>query len=495
VAAARYQAEFDAAVKRKEKPVFVQGYRTSDGHRFAAAFEPAGAAAILARHDLDAKQYQKVFDTEAAKGWRPTNLAGYATAQGTRFAIVLAKSAGDGRWHARHGLTAAEFQKEFDAQGAKDMRLLCVSGYPEGAGSRYAGLWVAAGSDLPVSGPPVPKLAAFDTAMLKMLRDKGVRSASLAVSRNGKTVLAHGYGFRDRSRTLPTTPETPFRFASDIKPITAATVRLMLAERQAGKALLGGDDKAFALIGYAPTAGGDARLKDVTINHLLAHTGGWDRGAAKYDPMFDVVAIAQSQGVAPPAGPAHVIKHMMGQPLQHAPGAKSAYSNFGYCVLGRVIEKKSGRGYVEEVRRRLATPLGMSSLKLGRTLPRFRDPAEPFYDSPGFAVNVFDPKGAQVPSADGGFHLEAMDAHGGMIASAPDLVKFLQRYWISGQPRTPGGTGQSWTHTGKLDGTFAIVRQLPNGVEYAALFNRRTEDDAGMIATLDGVAKGIADWP
>ena len=48
---------------------------------------------------------------------------------------------------------------------------------------------------------------------------------------------------------------------------------------------------------------------------------------------------------------------MMGKPLDHDPGKKEVYSNFGYCVLGRVIEKASGKRYEAFVRDTVLNPL------------------------------------------------------------------------------------------------------------------------------------------
>ena len=48
-------------------------------------------------------------------------------------------------------------------------------------------------------------------------------------------------------------------------------------------------------------------------------------------------------------------------------------------------------------------------------------------------ATCFNPT-VSVPFPDGGFHVEAFEAHGGLIASAPALMHFLNAYWISGEP-------------------------------------------------------------
>jgi CubicO group peptidase (beta-lactamase class C family) len=190
---------------------------------------------------------------------------------------------------------------------------------------------------------------------------------------------------------------------------------------------------------------------------------------------------------------------MAGQPLQFDPGSKTAYSNFGYCVLGRVIEKASGKPYVRYVREDLLAPLGVKSVELGRSLPKDRNPREPVYLDPGSGRNVVEPESkVQVPAPDGTFYLEAMDSLGGLIASAPDLVRFLQAYWVDGEPRRPGET-YSYTFFGSLPGTKAVVIQRPDGVNIAALFNQRV-DPSGLSYddirdVLNRAADGIKKWP
>ena len=138
---------------------------------------------------------------------------------------------------------------------------------------------------------------------------------------------------RRRARSL-------FRIASVSKPITAVAI-LQLVER--GKLKL--SDKIVDVLKMEPHleegAKLDERWKDVTIEHCLLHTGGWNRDKS-YDPMFQAPRMAKSLEVELPIEPAHVIRYMLGQPLDFDPGAQYAYSNFGYCLLGRVIEKVIG---------------------------------------------------------------------------------------------------------------------------------------------------------
>lgn len=361
--------------------------------------------------------------------------------------------------------------------------------------------WVAhaSGADepstLPISGVAVAELKAFDDAMLRFMAERSIRAGTLAVSKDGKLVLARGYGHADAAGKQPLSLHAPMRLASIGKPITAAAILKLIRE---GK--LRADTKVFALLGIEPISDRrpDPRLSDITVRHLLDHQGGWDRERA-FDPMFRPLRISSALGKQPPAQAADVIRYMLGQPLQFDPGTETQYSNFGYCVLGRVIEKVTGTTYIDYIRHALLGPLDIRSVELGRTLPRDRNPKEPFYSDPGTGRNVMQPDGKEeVAAPDGGFHLEAMDSHGGLIGSAPDLVRFLDAYWLTGEPRSAKGKPPHLAF-GSLPGTFTMLLQRRDGVNVAVLFNQRTDPSgleySAIRARIANAAEAVERWP
>src|SRR6185369_13325832 len=134
----------------------------------------------------------------------------------------------------------------------------------------------------------------FDALMQRCLPEHGLLGAALAVAKDGRQVYARGFGWADLQSLEPVTPDARFRLASVSKPITAVAI-LRLA--QEGRLAL--DDRAFDILPVEPTprlaagAQPDPRLKQITIQHLLNHTGGWNRDRSG-DPMFMSVAIAQA---------------------------------------------------------------------------------------------------------------------------------------------------------------------------------------------------------
>jgi CubicO group peptidase (beta-lactamase class C family) len=516
--AEQFAAEVNALNRKGFRPVSVSGYRGGDGSRFASLWVKDGRRLRWEeRHDLTAREYADAILALPKRGLRPELVSGYADGAGSyRFVVVLVE-AGRTAWAAPHDLTAEQYQEEIDKQSHRGYRPAGVTAYPTPAGPRFAAVFLkssaawTAKSDLsaaecqgeferrlaqgfrPVSvaGYPTAKpadAAPFDAAVRAFMKERDIPAGTLAVSRGGRLLLARGYGFADAEGRRPVRPEDPLRIASVTKPITAAAVRELIRD---GKLSL--DTRVFPLLGLSPPPGRtpDPRLDSITVRHLLDHQGGWDRDQT-FDPTARPLETAAALGKPGPATADDVVRFMIGQPLQFDPGSRTCYSNFGYCVLGRVIEKVSGQRYETFVRERVLAPLGISGVELARSLPGDRNPREPVYVDPRKGRNVLRPQSAEpVPLPDGTFHLEAMDAHGGLIASAVDLTRFLEAYWVTGERRQ--GDGRSYVHFGSFAGTFAMAMQRPNGVNVVALFNRWTDPPGPKYEALADGMRGLAD--
>ena len=325
-------------------------------------------------------------------------------------------------------------------------------GLPALTAALLFGLGAAGAAERPVSGERDPAFAALDASLLRFMDRIDAAAATVAVSRAGRIVYSAGYGWRDAARKKPVAPDALMRIASISKPITAAAVRDLAAE---GRLTL--EAKAFALLDIRPPRGTepDPRLAEITVGHLLNHQGGWD-STTTFDPMFRSGKIERGLGLKRPARSRDAVRFMLTQPLQFDPGTRSAYSNFGYCVLGRVIEAVTGRPYRRAIEQDLLGPLGIDDIRVGRT--RKRHPREVAYPVP--------------PDA---FPLEIHDANGGLIASAPALCRFMRHYWMSGRRREPGQR-QRWLFFGSLPGTTAMVSQRPDGTDVAVLLNARRDE-------------------
>jgi len=374
-------------------------------------------------------------------------------------------------------------------------------------------------------------MESYDRIIPDFMTKYKVPGGAVSVVKDGRLVFAHGYGYADNATGSPVEPYSLFRIASLSKPITAVAILKLVEE---GRLRL--DDKAFSILNIKPPNGKqvqDQRILNVTIRELLEHSGGWDPDKT-FDPMGEPFRIATFLGVAYPPSREQIIQYMLMQPLQFDPGTKYAYSNFGYLILGRVIEKVTGESYENYAQTQVLAPMGITDMQIGHTLLPSAAPKEVhYYDYPGagLARPVFPNITGSVPWPYGGFYLENMDSHGGWIASAVDIVRFAATvdgakppalldsamvrqmesrpppplwadsdYWYglgwNVQEPLPGRF--TWSHMGSLPGTMTIVVRAYDGLVWAALFNTRPSDYQAFTE-LDGILwdarNAVTSWP
>ena len=247
----------------------------------------------------------------------------------------------------------------------------------------------------PPKPPDPPKtfdVSAIDAYVAAVVRDQGIPGLALTLVRDGKVVLARGYGKRSLGDGSPVEPDTAFAIGSVTKQFACACV-LLLAEE--GK--LSVDDKVAK---YFPDL---TRAGDITLYQLMTHTSGY--------PDFYPLDFVDRRLQKPIAVDA-VIKEYAGGKLDFAPGARWSYSNTGYLILGRVVEKVSGESFGTFLDRRILRPAAMKDSAF-----------EPRPDSSararGYLSFALGPHEPATPEADGWVH-----AAGGLWASAPDLARW-----------------------------------------------------------------------
>lgn len=337
-------------------------------------------------------------------------------------------------------------------------------------------------STIPVSGGYVPDFEKLDKALLDFIQQRNIGAAQMVVIKDGVVILNHAYGWYDVEHTRPFTTDGVMRIASVTKPITMAAIRNLMTARkllptQKVFCLEGSPSDCLLKIEPLPGATIDPGLKDITVINLLDHKGGWDRDAS-FDPMFASIKIAKALKIDSPPDKYQIAQYMLGQPLDFKPGVKEAYSNFGYSLLGQIIETVTGKTYIQYIQEDLFAPLGVTDVYQGVTAFESRLPNEPYYTCTGKGENVLSP-GSQVCWPDGGWSIEAMDAHGGLVTSATALGRFLDAYCINGKPSTGPGACGTYAFFGSLDGTLSLVVQQPGGINYVIILNNRWDEKNG----------------
>jgi D-alanyl-D-alanine carboxypeptidase len=178
---------------------------------------------------------------------------------------------------------------------------------------------------------------------LKIAYDR-IPGAAVGIAHRGKLVYAKGFGFADVENEIPVTPSTAFRIASNSKTFTAVGV-MQLVER--GRLSL--DDRVRTYLPWFTAKAKDRDSANITIRQALSHVGGvfrdgitphWtdDRFPTKTELRRSVSRITV------------VFENQ----------TQFKYSNFGFALVGAVIEKVTGMSYADYMRENIIEPLGMT---------------------------------------------------------------------------------------------------------------------------------------
>lgn len=272
--------------------------------------------------------------------------------------------------------------------------------------------------------------ALVDGVVARQLADGRIPGAVVTVVAGGKTLFSKGYGVADVASRRPMDADTTGFFTASEAKLFTATAAMQLVKR--GKLDLHADvNKYLKDFSVPDTYPG----KPVTLHNLLTYTSGFDNdiyGWAQwpYDEMPSLKEFAADEL------PTRV----------RPPGEHSAYNNYDYVLIGRLIEIASGRSYADYLSEHVFTPLGMTGTTAAQPHPRsLRDKVATGYrpDGDGQAETA----GQESP---------ATPAGGDMITTAPDMARFMiaqlrgdralgpgvarsmQRQQFTADPRIPG---------------------------------------------------------
>jgi D-alanyl-D-alanine carboxypeptidase len=203
---------------------------------------------------------------------------------------------------------------------------------------------------------PIPRPAGFSfphlseqtliaelRAQLRQSVAAGRFSGAVLIANNGKPIFQRAYGFADREHHVPNTLDTRFTIGSINKLFTSVAILQLLQE---GKVSL--DDPVSR---YLPNYPNHILATKVTVRELLTNTGG----------TGDIWGEAFDQHRLELRTLADYVNLFGDRPLRFEPGSRWEYSNYGFILLGRIIEVASGESYYKYVREHIFEPAGMSS--------------------------------------------------------------------------------------------------------------------------------------
>jgi len=341
----------------------------------------------------------------------------------------------------------------------------------------------------------------LDQEINKLMKDWAITGATFAMMKNGKLVYTKGYGFADRQNRVRMQPQHRFRIASVSKLITAVGIMKL---KEWG--MLGLDEPVFGpngILNDSIFSGAirDKRIYRITTRHLLTHSAGWDR-KKKGDPLFMTNYIAREAGLDRDSLEIeNIIQYGLTQKLDFYPGTESSYSNLGYIILGKLIEKVSHSDYETFVREHILTPLGLHSMQIGKNGIENRLTDEVRYYDLKRINDMLMNKGLDnfIPRPYGRTDVKLLSASGGWIANSIDLLRFTsaidgfsscsdildsltiqEMTKVANEDILPMGwigvnETNDWWRTGTLAGTSALLIRKSNSTIYVFLTNSSTE--------------------
>jgi CubicO group peptidase (beta-lactamase class C family) len=229
------------------------------------------------------------------------------------------------------------------------------------------------------------------TVIRQQMTEQNLPSVSVAVAKDGKIIWEEAFGWADREKMIPATPNTMYSLASISKPMTA-TGLMTLVEK--GKVDLDRPANDYLGVGKLTGLAGDA--SGATVRRVMSHTAGLPLHYQFYyaDQPYPVVSNDET-----------IARYGI---LVQPPGAVYEYSNLGYGIIDEIISRASGMEYADFMRTNVFVPLGLTHTSVGI--------------GPGleaYAAQRYDAKQRPIPFYD--FDHRGASA---VYSSAHDLVRF-----------------------------------------------------------------------
>jgi CubicO group peptidase (beta-lactamase class C family) len=259
-----------------------------------------------------------------------------------------------------------------------------MNGFIAGAALLFS---AAARQDDTPAAPDAALSAKVDAYLAPVLQSHEF-SGVVLIAKGERVLVERAYGKSDWIAGTPMKLDTRFRIASITKCFTAASVAI-LAER--GELSL-----VDPLSEYVE---GFPRGEKIVVEHLLGHTSG----------VVNPDSLPSSEATL-----ATLIAELSKKPLAFAPGTQSRYSNGGYALLARVIEKTSGGSWEQFLHDEIFEPLALDATSVDRKSPPIQDLAHGFVAGPGSSGLVEAPNQG----------VWAAIGSGAVVSSTRDLWKF-----------------------------------------------------------------------
>ena len=324
-------------------------------------------------------------------------------------------------------------------------------------------------------------IESIDKEVYAFMKKYKIPGISISTSKKEKPAYCSGYGFADSTAKVRVTTKHLFRLASMSKCQTALCIMQLVQE---GKLKL--DQKVFGEGGIFEQEFGTKmpdKAKQVTVKNFLEHNSGWTNTGCGGDPIF-----SQYSGKSMDWRINEVVNN---KAQSYQPGATYSYFNLGFGILGRIVEKISGKEFEEYIKSEIYPKCNVKDMHVGKDRAGRRSNEVIYYSQSG--TNGYNND------------MQLIKALGGLIASTDELMELMAH--IDCQPTVPDiftdeileamykpsanyknyalgwrvnhNTLTDWRayHTGNLSGTTTVWVRGKSTTCGAFLCNSRNYDD------------------
>lgn len=360
----------------------------------------------------------------------------------------------------------------------------------------------------------------FDASINRFMRYWGIRGGSFALMRNDSLLYAKGYGFANTQDSIPCEVRNIFRVASVSKLLTAvAVMHLEETGQLSTQDFVFGEDGILndsLFLDYR-----DKKIKKVTVEHLLRHTSGFSNPHG--DAAFNMELVAQFLDKPLPLSMDDMVLYATKNRLRAVPGGRFNYSNLGYIVLSKVIEKVSGIPYETYIKDSILAPIGCYDIHLANNYSDgFRENEVTYYEvKEAEPVPAYDGSDTLVMKSLGGNDVRGLYGAGGWVASPVELLKlvsainkcpiredFLTPESIDfmtpyGKNAKPAGWASSsakfWLRSGSMSGTSALIKAQKDGYSWVFISNSSSWNGPGLARQMNReitqALRKVKKWP
>lgn len=332
----------------------------------------------------------------------------------------------------------------------------------------------------------------FDAAIRRFMRYWDIKGASFALMKNDSLIYAKGYGYSNIQDSIECEVKNVFRVASVSKLITAvAIMRLCETGKLTTNDFVFGEEGILCDSIFLNIR--DKNLKKITVDHLLRHTGGFANPHG--DAAFNTDLVAKYLGKELPLDMDDMVQYATRIRLRAKPGGWFHYSNLGYIILSKVIEKASGLPYETYVKDSVLAPIGCYDIHLAHNYSNdfFENEVQYYEVREAEPVPSYDGSDTLVMKSRGGNDVHGLYGAGGWVASPVELLRlvssidkcpvkgeFLSQESIdfmtlSDKKTKPAGwasvTSKEWIRTGSMAGTSALIKAQADGYTWVFISN------------------------